>query len=132
LQISEIKLFLIKNLGEKDPMETLMLVFQIILAILIVLIVLVNVTKGSEYGAVFRGAEAIFGGAGPTSFLNKVTMLLVVLFFLNSLLLTKISSSKHKLVLPEKVPTKSAPGQAPPIPSPIPLPPKDTSSPTKP
>lgn len=113
-------------------METLMLVFQIILALLIVLIVLVNVTKGSEYGAVFRGAEAIFGGAGPTSFLNKVTMLLVVLFFLNSLLLTKISSSKHKLVLPEKVPAKSAPGQTPPIPSPLPLPPKDTPTPSKP
>jgi len=103
-------------------METLLLVFQVILAILIVLIVLINVTKGSEYGAVFRGAEAIFGGAGPTNFLNKVTMALVVLFFLNSLILTKYISLKHRPALPEvkveqKVPT---PSQVP-IPQPQPL-----------
>ncbi len=99
-------------------METLLVVFQVILAILIVLIVLVNVTKGSEYGAVFRGAEAIFGGAGPTNFLNKVTMVLVILFFLNSLILTKYASLKHKPALPEvKVEQKV------PVPSQVPIPP---------
>jgi len=105
-------------------METLLIVFQVILAILIVLIVLVNVTKGSEYGAVFRGAEAIFGGAGPTSFLNKVTMLLVILFFINSLFLTKVISAKHKLSLPEKVPLKESPQKVP-VPQGIPIPPKE-------
>lgn len=108
-------------------METLLIIFQVLLALFIILIVLVNVTKGSEYGAVFRGAEAIFGGAGPTSFLNKVTMLLVVLFFLNSLLLTKISTAKHKLILPESLPSKSVPTKE--IPTPIPLPPKDLPTP---
>ncbi|BAU23208.1 preprotein translocase subunit SecG [Caldimicrobium thiodismutans] len=107
-------------------METLLIVFQIILAILIVLIVLVNVTKGSEYGAVFRGAEAIFGGAGPTSFLNKVTMLLVILFFVNSLLLTKISTAKHKIMLPEKLPAKESPQKTqPPVPALPPVPPQN-------
>jgi preprotein translocase subunit SecG len=107
-------------------METLLIVFQVILALLIVLIVLVNVTKGSEYGAVFRGAEAIFGGAGPTNFLNKVTMLLVVLFFLNSLLLTKVSTAKHKVILPEKLPSKEAPQKTqPPVPTLPPVPPQN-------
>lgn len=109
-------------------METLMIVFQIILAILIILIVLVNVTKGSEYGAVFRGAEAIFGGAGPTSFLNKVTMFLVILFFLNSLLLTKITSNKHRVTLPEKAPAE-APVKTPPVPTPTIPTPKDIPTP---
>ncbi len=77
-------------------MDTLLIIFQLILAILIVLIVLINVTKGSEYGAVFRGAEAIFGGEGPGNFLNKVTIVLVILFFINSLLLTRISTEKHR------------------------------------
>lgn len=104
-------------------METLLIVFQVLLAILIVLIVLVNVTKGSEYGAVFRGAEAIFGGAGPTSFLNKVTLFLVVLFFLNSILLTKISTAKHKILLPESGPVKTTTERSKSIP--IPLPPKE-------
>lgn len=109
-------------------METLMIIFQIILAILIILIVLVNVTKGSEYGAVFRGAEAIFGGAGPTSFLNKVTMFLVILFFINSLLLTKITSTKHKLNLPDK-PSTEAPAKVPPVPTPVIPTPKDIPTP---
>ncbi|MFN3921223.1 MAG: preprotein translocase subunit SecG [Caldimicrobium sp.] len=104
-------------------METLLIIFQVLLAVLIVLIVLVNVTKGSEYGAVFRGAEAIFGGAGPTSFLNKVTMLLVVLFFINSILLTKISTAKHKVNLPESAPSKTSSDKK--IPTPLPIPPKE-------
>ncbi|MFN3406110.1 MAG: preprotein translocase subunit SecG [Caldimicrobium sp.] len=107
-------------------METLLMVFQVLLAILIVLIVLVNVTKGSEYGAVFRGAEAIFGGAGPTSFLNKVTFFLVILFFLNSILLTKISTAKHKMLIPESGPVKTTPEKAKSIP--IPVPPKEAPS----
>ena len=105
-------------------METLLIVFQIILAILIVLIVLVNVTKGSEYGAVFRGAEAIFGGAGPTSFLNKVTIVLVILFFLNSIFLSKVITNKHKIALPTQVPQKETPKEIPKT-SPLPLPPKE-------
>jgi preprotein translocase subunit SecG len=105
-------------------METLLMVFQVILAILIILIVLINVTKGSEYGAVFRGAEAIFGGAGPTNFLNKVTILLVALFFLNSLILTKYNSIKHRPILPKieqqipSPPSVPVPPTQPPIPQP--------------
>ena len=111
-------------------METFLIVFQIILAILIILIVLINVTKGSEYGAVFRGAEAIFGGAGPTNFLNKVTMILVLLFFLNSLLLTKIFTEKHKpSVLKTEIPVSSTSDKTlPPTPVPIPTPPKEPLS----
>jgi len=111
-------------------METFLIVFQIILAILIILIVLINVTKGSEYGAVFRGAEAIFGGAGPTSFLNKVTMLLVLLFFLNSIFLTKVLTEKHKpVLLKAEPPSLPASNQTlPPNPPIIPTPPKELPS----
>jgi len=108
-------------------METFLIVLQIILAILIILIVLVNVTKGSEYGAVFRGAEAIFGGAGPTNFLNKVTMILVLLFFLNSVLLTKVFTEKHKpLMLKTGIPQTPVSNETfPPTPPSIPIPPKE-------
>lgn len=88
---------------------------------------MVNVTKGSEYGAVFRGAEAIFGGAGPTNFLNKVTMILVLLFFLNSVLLTKVFTEKHKpLILKTSIPQVQVSNEtSPPIPPSIPIPPKE-------
>ncbi|MCS7279912.1 MAG: preprotein translocase subunit SecG [Thermodesulfobacteriaceae bacterium] len=112
-------------------MDTLLIIFQLTLAILIVLIVLINVTKGSEYGAVFRGAEAIFGGEGPGNFLNKVTIVLVILFFINSLLLTRVSTEKHKSFLlpvsppPAPTDTTSSPSQPTSPPPPLPLPPKE-------
>ncbi len=108
-------------------MEGFLIIFQIILSILIILIVLVNVTKGSEYGAVFRGAETIFGGEGPTSFLNKVTMVLVVLFFLNSLLLTKLIVEKNRSIMTNFPKPSAKVKNQPVIPTPpesIPVPPK--------
>jgi len=119
-------------------MEGFLTVFQIILAILIILIVLVNVTKGSEYGAVFRGAETIFGGEGPTSFLNKVIMGLTVLFFLNSLFLTKLITSKNKIpAIPSiPAPSASAPKKVPApkeeVPLKIPVPPSTPATPKAP
>ncbi|QER41526.1 preprotein translocase subunit SecG [Thermodesulfobacterium sp. TA1] len=114
-------------------METILTVLQLIIAILIVLIVLINVTKGSEYGAVFRGAEAIFGGAGPTSFLNKVTMILVLVFFLNSILLTKLHTNKNKIPMVPVPQTQTQPSSNPTIPTPtapqgIPVPPQNFPS----
>ncbi len=106
-------------------MELFLVIFQIILAILIILIVLINVTKGSEYGAVFRGAEAIFGGGGPTNFLNKVTMILIILFFLNSILLTKVFTEKHKPSI-LKIETPSTKKEPLPIPPSVPIPPKSS------
>jgi len=105
-------------------METLLIVIQIILAILIILLVLINVTKGSEYGAVFRGAETIFGGEGPGSFLNKTIMILAIIFFINSLFLSKeytkkiasplLTTPKVKKEQKEEIPTP--PKQLPVIP----------------
>lgn len=108
-------------------MEAFLITLQILVGLLIVLIVLINVTKGSEYGAVFRGAEVIFGGAGPTNFLNKVTMILVIVFFLNSLLLTKVHTEKHKTSLHNiPIPKATENVTSPVIPSSqeIPVPPK--------
>ncbi len=117
-------------------MEGFLIAFQIILSILIILIVLVNVTKGSEYGAVFRGAETIFGGEGPTNFLNKVIMGLSALFFLNSLFLTKLITSKNKITPVVAPPAKVKPKKSIPVPESlpekIPVPPKAPASPSSP
>lgn len=107
-------------------MFTVLVVVQVILAIFLVAIVLVNVGKGSEVGAVFTGSQAIFGGAGPGTFLNKVTALLAVLFFANSLLLTYLSAKRNQVSLMEKPPapvTTPAPEKSLPTPPPLPVPP---------
>ena len=107
-------------------MFTVLVVVQVILAIFLVAIILVNVGKGSEVGAVFTGSQAIFGGAGPGTFLNKVTALLSALFFANSLLLTYLSARRNQASLMEKPPapvTAPAPEKTLPTPPPLPVPP---------
>ncbi len=105
-------------------MFTVLVVIQVILAIFLIAIVMINVGKGSEVGAVFTGSQAIFGGAGPGTFLNKVTALLAVLFFANSLLLTYLSVQKTKVSVMEKAPpvTQSQPPKEKELPTPPPLP----------
>lgn len=107
-------------------MFTVLVVVQVILAISLIAIVLVNVGKGSEVGAVFTGSQAIFGGAGPGTFLNKVTALLAVLFFANSLFLTYLSAQKNKASIMEKAPpvVKPQPEKELPTPPPLPVPPR--------
>ncbi|HHI97184.1 MAG TPA: preprotein translocase subunit SecG [Thermodesulfatator atlanticus] len=75
-------------------MFTVLVIVHVIVCIFLIGIVLVNVGKGSEVGAVFTGSQAIFGGAGPGTFLNKVTTALAILFFATSLALTYFSAQR--------------------------------------
>ncbi len=90
-------------------MFTVLVIVHVIVSIFLIGIVLVNVSKGSEVGAVFSGSQAIFGGAGPGTFLNKVTTGLAVLFFITSLSLTYLSAKKVKGSLMEEVPRVEIP-----------------------
>ncbi len=104
-------------------MFTVLVIIHVIVCIFLVAIVLVNVGKGSEVGAVFTGSQAIFGGAGPGTFLNKVTAVLAFLFFATSLALTYFSAKRAGSSIMEKPPEieipapETAPPQAPPAPS---------------
>jgi len=88
---------------------TVLVIVHVIVSIFLIGIVLVNVSKGSEVGAVFSGSQAIFGGAGPGTFLNKVTTVLAVLFFATSLALTYLSAKKTKSSLMEEMPKVEMP-----------------------
>lgn len=131
-------------------MFTVLVIIHVIACIFLIGVVLVNVSKGSEIGAVFTGSQAIFGGAGPGTFLNKVTTALAIVFFVTSLALTYLSTKKSTGSLMEKapaveetIPTPTAPtpkeGPMPEQPAPekatapkatenIPIPPSTTSS----
>ncbi len=106
-------------------MFTVLVIVHVIVCLFLIGVVMVNVGKGSEVGAVFSGSQAIFGGAGPGTFLNKVTTALAVLFFATSLALTYFSAKRSgslmekapeiEIPAPEKaaVPTPSKAPQAP-------------------
>ncbi len=73
-------------------MYTLLVTIHIIICIFLVCIVLLQKGKGAEIGAVFGSSEALFGAAGPATFLNKLTTVTAVLFMLTSLGLTYMSA----------------------------------------
>lgn len=73
-------------------MYTLLVTIHIIICIFLVCIVLLQKGKGAEIGAVFGSSEALFGAAGPATFLNKMTTVTAILFMLTSLSLTYMSA----------------------------------------
>ena len=67
----------------------LMLVFQVVLAIFLVAIILLQQGKGATAGASFgAGASStVFGSRGSASFLSRTTSIAATLFLLNSMAL---------------------------------------------
>ncbi len=91
-------------------MTTLIVIAHVIACILLILIVLLQTGKGADMGASFGGAssQALFGGAGPATFLSKVTTGVAVIFMLTSLTLAYMSSHKPQTsIMPDiKIPVE--------------------------
>jgi preprotein translocase subunit SecG len=77
---------------------TSLLVFQVVLALLLVGIILVQQGKGATAGAGFgAGASAtVFGSQGSSSFLTRTTAILAALFLSNSLFLAYLYGGAGK------------------------------------
>ncbi len=71
-------------------METALIVLHVIVCLLMIVVVILQRGKGAEMGAAFGvgSSSAVFGPKGPTPFLAKVTVVLAVIFFANSIALT--------------------------------------------
>lgn len=69
-------------------MFTILLVFHVIVCICLILVVLMQASKGEGLaGSAFGGGAlsgAVFGGRGAASFLSRATTVLAILFMLNS------------------------------------------------
>jgi len=66
-------------------MISTLLVFQIILAIAIVITVLLQKSSSIGLGAYSGSNESMFGAKGPAGFLAKATFVLAILFVINTL-----------------------------------------------
>jgi preprotein translocase subunit SecG len=83
-------------------MQTLVLVLHILAAVGIVVLVLLQHGKGADMGAAFGSGSAgsLFGSAGASNFLSRMTAVLASVFFATSLGLTYFSApSKSSGVL---------------------------------
>ena len=102
-------------------LQTLAVVFHVLLAVAIIGIVLLQRGKGADAGAGFgAGASGtVFGARGSASFLSRTTAVLATLFFLTSLGLTYLFSQQKESTSVVDTVTQEAPV---PVTSPAPLP----------
>ena len=75
---------------------SVLVAIDVLLAIGIIGLVLIQQGKGADVGAAFgSGASGtVFGARGSTSFLTRTTAILVALFFINSLSLAYLASHR--------------------------------------
>src|SRR6201988_2022543 len=76
--------------------ETLLLVVHLIVAAVVCGFVLMQHGKGADMGAAFGSGSSgsLFGAAGSANFLSRTTAILATVFFLSSLGLTYLGSSR--------------------------------------
>ena len=107
-------------------MYNILLIIQIIVAIGIIGLVLVQHGKGADAGAAFGGGASgsVFGARGAGNFLSRTTAILALVFFLNSMGLAWLVSHRgdqgsgsvvDSLVTTEEsvAPAETAPGDVP-------------------
>ena len=103
--------------------ETIMFVVQVLVAITLCGLILLQHGKGADMGAAFGSGSSgsLFGAAGSANFLSRTTAILAAVFFLTSLGLTYLGSThsrsaKQQGVMQDAPVTKAVEG-APPVPA---------------
>ncbi|MBW2016379.1 MAG: preprotein translocase subunit SecG [Deltaproteobacteria bacterium] len=101
-------------------MKLIIILVHIVVCIALILIVLLQRGKGADMGAAFGGSsQTVFGSAGATSFLSKLTAAAAVVFMLTSLMLAFLfsrgttSSIMKGVSQPQAPVTQQTQGQAP-------------------
>jgi len=75
-------------------MVTVLMIFQALLAVVLILLVLVQFGKGAEVGLMGGGAsDAVLTGTQKGNILVKITAVISVLFMVNSLVLARMQSN---------------------------------------
>lgn len=85
-------------------MVTLVLVLQITCSIFLIGIILLQKGKGADIGAAFGGAsQTVFGSRGPTTFLNRLTIVVAFFFLATSIYLAHAAKFTEKSTVIDEV-----------------------------
>ena len=115
-------------------MQQFILIIHVLVSIGVVALVLLQHGRGADAGAAFGGGSSgsIFGSRGPTTFLTRLTTILVTVFFLTSLSLAWLSKQSvdtrsvvervqpvvaEEAVIVEETPTDTSSGDLPDLPA---------------
>lgn len=81
-------------------MQQILLGFQVLLALSIIVLVLLQQGRGADAGASFGGGSSgsLFGSRGPASFLARTTGVLAAVFFANSIGLAYFATERVRTV----------------------------------
>ena len=76
-------------------------VINVILAVVIITMVLLQQGKGSDLGSAFGGgsSNSMFGALGPSGFLGKLTYILVAAWLILSLLLAYLLKNENSEII---------------------------------
>lgn len=77
-------------------MTSTLFIIQIVLAILITIVVLMQKSSSIGLGAYSGSNESLFGAKGPAGFLTKLTFTLALLFVINTLALGYMYSKESR------------------------------------
>jgi preprotein translocase subunit SecG len=106
-----------------NTLFTVVIVVQVISALLIIGLVLLQHGKGADMGAAFgSGASgSLFGATGSSNFMSKMTGVAATVFFLSTLALAYLGNkpADNNIGIMQGV---TAPAQAIPAPAPVPVP----------
>ncbi len=86
-------------------MTSTLFIVQIVLAILITIVVLLQKSSSIGLGAYSGSNESLFGAKGPAGFLTKVTFVLALLFVVNTLALGYLYSKESSASAVDSVKT---------------------------
>jgi preprotein translocase subunit SecG len=105
-------------------LTNLLMIFQVITALGVIVLVLLQHGKGADMGAAFGGGASgsLFGATGSANFLSRTTAVLAALFFVTTLALALIGhrSIQAPASVMERAPTAPAETTVPKAPSDIP------------
>jgi len=95
---------------------TIWVVFHVIVCIGLILVVLLQSSKGEGLaGSAFGGgglSGAVFGGRGAATFLSKATSILAIVFMLNCIALAYMSASSKNITLGGAADDSGVPGSS--------------------
>ncbi len=95
-------------------METAVTIIHILVSVIIVIAVLLQSGKGASLGSSLGGStssQAIFGSAGPATFLTKITAGAAIIFMATSLFITYKTAHRGEESIMRDLPAVSAPAE---------------------
>ena len=77
-------------------MSQVLIIIHLVVCVALIMIVLLQTGKGADMGAAFGGgaSQTLFGSAGASTFLGKLTTVAAIIFMVTSLALAYYSSRK--------------------------------------